>query len=259
MTFLAGDATAPLMIGATKFSFTPSITGNLTATVSGNGISGGEDTVQIISTSEPPIAVGFDKSAYTFEEDDPDPAAIYAVATLDAAYPRAPSRVFGAEASFAISTESGTARFRDDFEPVTTTVFFNADDFQLVDGQYVARKPISDFAILDDVIYEGSEQFLLKLEAGSAANLNVFRIQKPDGTAGGIYDVIITDEEDRPVLSLSVVPPSIAEEDDDGTTGVTENVSTVTVAITNAKTFVGDRDGHADLLRGRHRGAPIIA
>ena len=70
--------------------------------------------------------------------------------------------------------------------------------------------------------------------------VNVFRIQKPDGTAGGIYDVIITDEEDRPVLSLSVDPPSIAEEDDDATTGVTENVSTVTVAIANDKTFVGE-------------------
>ena len=43
-----------------------------------------------------------------------------------------------------------------------------------------------------------------------------------------------------PVLSLSVDPPSIAEEDDDTTTGTAENVSTVTVAITNAKTFVGE-------------------
>ena len=49
-------------------------------------------------------------------------------------------------------------------------MYFNADDFQLVDGQYVARKPISDFAILDDAIYEGSEQFLLKLNAGPNTN-----------------------------------------------------------------------------------------
>ena len=83
-------------------------------------MSGGSDTVQIVSTSEPPIAVGFDKSEYTFEEDDPDPAAVYAVATLDAAYPRAPSRVFGTDAQFSVSTESDTARFRDDFAPVTT-------------------------------------------------------------------------------------------------------------------------------------------
>ena len=95
VTFEANDDTAPLMIAATEFSFTPSTTGDLTATVSGDGIDGGSDTVQIVSTSEPPITVGFDMSEYTFEEDDTDPAAVYMVATLDAAYPRAPSRVFG--------------------------------------------------------------------------------------------------------------------------------------------------------------------
>ena len=41
VTFQAGDATAPLTIAATEFSFTPSTTGDLTATVSGDGIDGG--------------------------------------------------------------------------------------------------------------------------------------------------------------------------------------------------------------------------
>ena len=43
------------------------------------------------------------------------------------------------------------------------------------------------------------------------------------------------------MLSLSVDPSSIAEEDDDGTTSVAENVSTVTVEITNGKTFAVDQ------------------
>ena len=238
LTFEVGSATAELTIGADRFSFTPSTTGNLTATVSvTTGISvGGSDTVEIVSTSAPPITVGFDKSAYTFEEDETDPAAVYAVATLDAAYPRAPSRGF----ALAVSTESDTARFRDDFAPVNTIVDFLAGDYELVSGQYVARKPLTDFAILDDAIYEGSEQFLLKMEFGANTDKSMVRIGKPDGTAGGIYDVIITDEEDLPVLSLSVAPPSIAEEDDDATTDIAENVSTVTVAITNDKTFVGE-------------------
>ena len=51
----------------------------------------------------------------------------------------------------------------------------------------------------------------------------------------------ITDEGDLPDLSLSVDPSSIAEEDDDGTTSVAENVSTVTVGITNGKTFAVDK------------------
>ena len=44
-----------------------------------------------------------------------------------------------------------------------------------------------------------------------------------------------------PVLSLSVDRSPIAEEDDDATPAVAENVSTVTVGITNGKTFADDR------------------
>ena len=45
------------------------------------------------------------------------------------------------------------------------------------------------------------------------------------------------------MLSLSVAPTSIAEEDDDGTTAIAENVSIVMVKITNdpPKTFAVDR------------------
>ena len=63
----------------------------------------------------------------------------------------------------------------------------------------------------------------------------------PDGTAGDRYPVTVTDGEDVPVLSLSVDPSPIAEEDDDATPAVAENVSTVTVGITNGKTFAEDR------------------
>ena len=94
VTFPVGDAAVDLNIVATKLSFTPSTSGNLTATVSGDGISGGSDTVQVVSTSAPPITGGFDMSEYTFAEDTTDEE-VYLVATLDAAYPRAPSRVFG--------------------------------------------------------------------------------------------------------------------------------------------------------------------
>ena len=51
VTFLAESATATLTITASKFSFTPSTTGDLTATVSGDGIDGGSDTVEIISST----------------------------------------------------------------------------------------------------------------------------------------------------------------------------------------------------------------
>ena len=141
VTFEAGEATADLTIAATKFSFAPTTAGGLTATVSGDGISGGEDTVQIVSTAAPPITVSLDMSAYTFAETDPaEDTAIYLVATLHRDYPEppAPARDF----DIAVSTESGTATFREDFVSIATVVDFLAGDYALVDGQYVARKNI---------------------------------------------------------------------------------------------------------------------
>ena len=239
VTFEAGEATAPLTIVASKFSFAPSTAGGLTATVSGDGISGGEDTVQIVSTAAPPITVSLDMSAYTFAETDPaEDTAIYLVATLHRDYPEppAPARDF----DIAVSTESGTATFREDFVAIATVVDFLAGDYALVDGQYVARKNIG-FAVVDDQVYEGSEDLVVKLEASPRLNRELVQILMPDGTAGDRYPVTVTDGEDVPVLSLSVDPSPIAEEDDDATPAVAENVSTVTVGITNGKTFAEDR------------------
>ena len=240
VTFPAGDATRELTIAASKFSFTPSTTGDLTATVSGAGIFGGSDTVEVVSTAEPPIAVGLDMSAYSFAEDAED-VAIYVVATLHPDYPRPPARArdFG----IAVSTESGTATFREDFVSVNLVVDFFADDYRLVDGRYVVRKNIG-FEVVDedDHVYEGPEGLVVKVEASANLNRELVQFLMPDGTAGDRYPVTITDMGNMPVLSLSVDPSSIAEEDDDGTPGVAENVSTVTVAIINPpKTFAVDR------------------
>ena len=240
VTFPAGEATRELTIAASKFSFTPSTPGDLTATVSGAGIFGGSDTVKVVSTAEPPIAVGLDMSAYSFAEDAED-VAIYVVATLHPDYPRPPARArdFG----IAVSTESGTATFREDFVSVNLVVDFFADDYRLVDGRYVVRKNIG-FEVVDedDHVYEGPEGLVVKVEASANLNRELVQFLMPDGTAGDRYPVTITDMGNMPVLSLSVDPSSIAEEDDDGTPGVAENVSTVTVEITNPpKTFAVDR------------------
>ena len=117
----------------------------------------------------------------------------------------------------------------------------------------MARKLLSDFgfAIVDDAIYEGSERFGLTIEPDVTHVVGMAAFQKPDGTTCEPfvdcpsrpfeYPVTITDEGDLPALLLSAVPASIAEEDDDGTMGVAENVSTVTVEITNGKTFAVDQ------------------
>ena len=240
VTFEVGDATRELTIVASKFSFTPSNTGDLTARVSGAGIFGGSDTVEVVSTAEPPITVGLDMSAYTFAEDATDEA-VYVVAKLHPDYPRPPARArdFGV----AVSTGSDTATFREDYVSISTVVDFFADDYRLVGGRYVARKAFPDFAMVSDNVYEGTEGLVVKLERSANLNTELVNLENPDGTLGlgAEYPVTITDEGDLPVLSLSVDPSSIAEEDDDGTTAVAENVSTVTVGITNGKTFAVDR------------------
>ena len=71
VTFEAGKATAPLTIVASKFSFEPSSAGGLTATVSGDGILGGEDTVQIVSTAAPPITVSLEDVCIHLRGDRP--------------------------------------------------------------------------------------------------------------------------------------------------------------------------------------------
>ena len=244
VTFLAGSATAELTITASKFSFTPSTAGDLTATVTGDGIDGGSDMVAIISTSGPPITASYDMPAYTFAEDATDEA-IYLVVTLDAAYPRA----FAIDAG-SFSSRSGTATSPEDFVAYSKQNVVSPGEFtrDVDTDPLVARTLIQDF-IVDDAIYEGSESFVMKIEAGPGLSADLLQFAYPDGTTcapyscspGVEYEVTITDEGDLPVLSLSVDPSSIAEEDDDGTTSVAENVSTVTVEITNGKTFAVDQ------------------
>ena len=111
----------------------------------------------------------------------------------------------------------------------------------------MARVLYQDFIVNDD-IYEGSEHFVMSIEAAPGVSADLVQFSYPDGTTclppcstSPEYTVNITDEGDLPVLSLSVDPSSIAEEDDDGTTSVAENVSTVTVGITNPpKTYAED-------------------
>ena len=214
--------------------------------MSGDDIDGGSDTVQIISTSGPPITISYEESAYTFAENATDEA-IYVLATLDAAYPRGPGPSISVPIAF--SSRSGTAVSPEDFAAITWNPNFLRSDFErdVETDPLVARKAVPGFAIVNDDIYEGSESFEMTMEFAPGLSADLVQFANPDGTTcigftcAPEYPVTITDEGDLPVLSLSVDPPSIAEEDDDGTTSVAENVSTVTVGITNGKTFAVDK------------------
>ncbi len=246
VTFSAGDATETLTIAAGDFSFTPTATGTLTATVSGDGITGGSDMVEIISISVPPITVSYDMTEYTFAEDATDPA-IYAVATLNAAYPRPPSSNNIDVAS--VTSNAGTATGPEDYVAFSVQLRVSPSDFDRDSDTdpHVARRLISELALVDDDIYEGSESFEAKLQFLGGIPAGLVRFAHPDGTTclaapscEAVYPVNITDEEDLPVLSVSASPTSITEEDDATTAAIFENVSTVTVEITNGKTFARD-------------------
>ena len=249
VTFEADEATVELTIAASEFSFAPSTTGDLTATVTGDGIDGGSETVAIISTSEPPITISYDMSSYTFAEDSTD-AAVYVLATLDAAYPRGLSPSLSHTSTIALSTRTRTATSPEDFAAISHSEVLAVADFERdVDTDpLVARRAVPGFAIVNDEIYEGSEHFVMWIEATPGLRTGLTRFANPDGsTCAGApgctpeYTVNITDDDDLPELSLSAAPASIDEEDDDGTTGTAENVSTVRVEITNGKTFGVDQ------------------
>ena len=249
VTFVAGSATATLTLGASRFSFDPDTSGDLTATVSGTGIAGGEATVQMVSTADAPITVSYDKSSYTFAEDATD-VEIYVLVALDPAYPRAPSRSF----YLSFTSASDTAISPGDYGIISWQPQFVQGDFALDVSKFVARKRLRDtggayFGVEDDDVYEGSERLVVILERSPNLPSGLVQFVRPNGDICEAlscsprveYPVTITDEEDRPVLSLGANPTSLAEEDDDTTTSVTENVSVLTVSAASPKTFATDQ------------------
>ena len=245
VSFTAGSATATLTLAASRFSFDPDTSGDLAATVSGTGIAGGEATVEMVSTADPPITISYDKSSYTFAEDAAD-VEIYVVATLDLAYPRAPTRTF----FVSFSTVADTAGL-DDFVVVSwLTEFLHADYGSASGGGFVARKRLQHddgtyFGVENDEVYEGPEGLAVTIARAPSLPSGLAQFARPNGVTCEAascsptveYPVTITDEEDLPVLSLGAEPVSISEADDSGTTNVAENVSTLTVAAASPKTF----------------------
>ena len=249
VTFMAGSATATLTLDATSISLMPDATGNLTATAEGTNITGDSDTVEMISIATPPITVSYDNSRYTFAENAALPQMkIYALATLDPIYPRAPSRSF----SVSFSTKSASANDVEDFAPIDWQAIFVNADYESDGDKFIASKRLQDnngdyFAVVNDEVYEGSTE-LLYLQIQRFTDLtpdDLVRFAYPDGTTCvqpcSDHEVSITDSGDQPVLSLNANPTSISEEDDSTTSGVAENVSILTVSAASPKTFSSDK------------------
>ncbi|MCY4584280.1 MAG: putative Ig domain-containing protein, partial [Chloroflexi bacterium] len=251
VSFVDGSAETTLTIGAGKFSFTPSASGDVTATVSGTGVIGGEDTVEVISTAEPPITLTYDKTSYTFAEDAAaSDVVINLVATLDAAYPRGPT------SSFYISTSTvpGTADSPEDYFAFGVQGEFSETDFtRTVDTDpWVATRPLEDrngpFRLRDDDVDEDDETLAVNIQATGGFHVGLVQLIKADNSTcligsfcEGEWPVTITDDDDAPVLGLTGSASSIDEEDDDTTMDVAENAVTLTVASTNGKISEDDQ------------------
>ena len=254
VTFPAGDAETMLTLEALCFSLEPDTAGKLTATVGGAGIQGGSKTVEIVSTSEPPITISFDKSEYTFSEDRVNPndpwkqVNIYVDATLHADYPRAPS---ADDLYILIQSLSGLGTADPnlslgDYTPISHQEYLEEGEFVHDGTAFVARKPVAT-TLRDDEIYEGPEYFKFELKGGPGLRHGMMLFTNPDGTTCAAwscspdptYRVTITDPSDRPDLSLSAVPAAIPEADDTLTPDVVENASVVTVSIANGEIAPG--------------------
>ena len=246
VTFLAGKAT---VIRTYHSSLDPETSGNLTVTVTGEGITGDSATVEMISIAAPPVTVRYEKSEYTFNEDATDEA-IYMVLTVNPVYPRPPTR----SVSVIMDSDEDTATYPNDFTGTGKALILGKEDFVLETDRYVARERVRAsgdiyFTILDDEVYEGSERLFVKITLRVNGDNDLMQFVYPNGdicspnSCSPIvrYPVYITDEEDLPVLSLSATPTSISEADDNTTPNITENISVLDVAITNGKTFAKEQ------------------
>ena len=140
--FAAGEATNELIIEDSRFSFDPTTSGNLVATVTGTGVDGGTDTVVVISIADPPITIAFDQDAYTFPEGGlADEVDIYVTATLDAAFTRKPSSDLSiATIATNTSTGGGTATSPEDYDPIRSRTAIHADGLHGELGRATGRQ-----------------------------------------------------------------------------------------------------------------------
>ena len=254
VTFAAGDAETKLTLLGRCFSFEPEVSGDLTATVGGAGVTGGSKTVSLVSTKEPPLTVRYEKAAYVFDEDEAD-TEIYGLVTLHEDYPRAPSR--GVPVSF--SSRADTAVSPEDYGAVSTMHNFVFGDFEDDGTNWVARKGIG-FRVNNDHYHEeeASEKLTLIIER-SPGLIDEASLIYPDGsecTANNCATPVTIIDDDLPEFSVSASPASIAEADDAATMGVAENASVVTVWSTNEKAFLDDRvvtlTFGGDAMKGTH-------
>ena len=230
LNFMAQGSTATLSLPTSLFSSDVNDSGILTAaldSVSGYDTGDATTSVFVVSQPGPALRATIEDASYTFREDAEDTGVtIFAWA--------APGMPRGATVTLSIVSTDVTARSGDDYVRLSETITLREHDFRLVDGRWIVR-PQVPVSLLDDEIREGTESFELVLEPDASQSAELL-LTNPDGSAcedsSCPHPVYITDDEDIPVLELSLSEAEIREEG--------ETSSVASVAITNGKTFADD-------------------
>ena len=128
VTFQAGDDTARLKIAADDFSFDPTASGELAATVSVDGMESGSVTVEVISVDGPLVTVRLGERAYTFSEPQGD-ASVDIVLEVAPGLPRV-----GRELYLSLEAIYGTAVSPDDYLALSVYAEFGGADFDETSG-----------------------------------------------------------------------------------------------------------------------------
>ena len=237
----ANSSDTKFRIPAPNFSSDVTESGNLTATVAavdGYDTSGASAQVRIISQEGPAVTVALDMSQYTVDEGSGELNFFLVARSV-------PDLEDPGGFTISVSALAEEATFFDDYGGLSKAYVFNDTDFSKEGEVLVARHPVT-LAIVDDNIYEGNERFALNLSKDH--RFTEVSLQDPDGNSclnscDKDYPVTIIDNDDEPVLWLSVSPYGIKEA---GTTSATITLRSVTgTSWPNDQTITFDFGGPA--------------
>ncbi len=238
ITIPAGQSEAQFWFIPAAFSSEVTQSGDLTATVApvtGYDTSGAMARVRVISQEGPAVTVFFEESEFQVEEGAGELAAILVARA-------APGVPHSGEIHVAVSTISmgASSRLTDgmptgDYLALSEEITFAPADFAEEDGSLVGRVAVI-VTILDDDVYEGDEQFGLRLQ-GLPGNTEEVGLVGPDGGACVYlcddHLVTIKDNDEEPGLRLLVSSDRINE------SGAT--TSTIDISTNNGNSFPSDQ------------------
>ncbi|HEX8552857.1 MAG TPA: Calx-beta domain-containing protein [Abditibacteriaceae bacterium] len=222
--YVTANSSVPIPKGARTATFTVNTiddsldepTENFTVNIIGVNATGTPTGIGTITDNDATPALRIADSTPTTEQDD-------ATKTQDYLFDVSLSSASSQNVTFTVSTSSGTAaQPNSDVQPATSGSDFEplSKQFTILAGSTIPTEPVI-VKIKNDVVYEGTEQFFVSLNLGTATTATTATAQGGRGQATGT----ITDNEVAPKLTIN---PSTSI--NEGNAGATSTASfTVTL------------------------------